>query len=213
LSKRHKKLANHKPKVSTTIKKVNGDVIGTGTNGVGNIIGKKITVGRQVINISNARSKSSKSGNLQLVHSNIIKHFWGDAKEIRFQLFNNGEATVIMKMMKLVVLNCGERTNLLMTLPGAQLQVYEYDVYLNPEKKEYEIISSSYTKEKPLFIYKQGDADSFIIQINSQQAYWYDFEIIVEWYDITNSQQINISRSPKLRVEFNNDPDQLRFKI
>lgn len=144
---------------------------------------------------------SRKPGNLRLANPEVEEFDWSEAKEIRFQLINDGEATAVVKAMKLVVCDCGPSNKLKMIRPGAPLSVYHYRVALDPDCKEYEIVSSLYTEEKPLFFYKTGEADSFLIKLSSNKAYWYEFSIVVEWYESTNPQEVKVVRSPKLRVE------------
>jgi hypothetical protein len=124
-----------------------------------------------------------------------------DAKELRFVLVNNGTGTAIVKSMRLAILNCGMNTELKSLEIAAPLQVYEYSVNLEPNVMEYEIISPLFTKKRPSFYLKAGEADSFLVNLTSQKAYWYEFEIRIEWMDTAGS-TMNIVESPKLRVEY-----------
>lgn len=146
--------------------------------------------------------RSQKSGNLRLANPEIKEFDWRDAKELRFQLINDGEATVVVTSMKLVISHCAPSKKLKMIRPGAPLTVYHYRVNLDPDRTEYEIISPLYTEEKPLFSYKTGEADSFLVTLSSSKAYWYELSIVVQWYDSNNPQEVKMTQSHKLRVEY-----------
>lgn len=151
----------------------------------------------------------SKSSGLRMTSPEIEEYDWKNIKELRFQIINDGEITALVKKMKIMVINFGKSNKLKMIRPGAPLQVYHYKVELNPIQKEYDIISPIYTDEKPLFYYKKGEADSFLIKLSSKESYWYDIEIIVEWYDSANPQEARLLKSAKLHVEYSIEPEEI----
>jgi hypothetical protein len=138
-------------------------------------------------------------GLIDLGISDKVKY--NDAKELRFVLVNNGTGSAIVTSMKLAVMDCGLNTNLKTLQIAAPLQVYEYRLNLEPHVKEYQIISPLFTKKQTSFYLKAGDADSFLINLLSKEAYWYEFEVRVEWMDTSRS-AVNTLRSHRLRVEY-----------
>jgi hypothetical protein len=126
---------------------------------------------------------------------------YSDIKELRFVLVNEGGSTLIVKSIQLIVSDCDLNTNLRSLQIAAPLQVYEYQVELQPDVKHYEILSSLYTKEHTSFYLKGGEADSFLIKLSSKEAFWYEFKIRVEWINATDS-IVKITEGPKLKVEY-----------
>jgi hypothetical protein len=124
-----------------------------------------------------------------------------DTKELRFVLVNVGGNTAIVKSMRLAITDHHINKNLKSLQIAAPLEVYEYSVNLEPDVVQYEILSSRHTREHTSFYLKAGEADEFLIKLSSKKAFWYEFQIIVEWIDAASS-VVNITESPKLRVEY-----------
>jgi hypothetical protein len=127
---------------------------------------------------------------------------WTDTKEVRFQLLNDGEGTVIVKGMKLDVIDNGLSKNLRMVFPGAPIAVYNFRVELNHNLREYALVSKVYDRDKPLFSYKKGDIDSFIISLSSLEPYWYNLCVSIQWFYASKPQKIYYLKSSKFRIFF-----------
>lgn len=140
--------------------------------------------------------------NLSLVNLGINdKITYTDIKELRFVLVNDGGNTLIVNSIRLIVTDCGLNTDLRSLQLAAPLQVYEYQIDLEPDIKQYEVLSSLYTKEHTSFYLKSGEADSFLIKLSSKQAFWYEFKIMIEWIHAADSIG-KTTESPNLRVKY-----------
>ncbi|MFX1365574.1 MAG: hypothetical protein ACFFCE_06595 [Promethearchaeota archaeon] len=174
------------------------------------ILGLAYTILKIIKKIKEIKEQHRTSALLKITNLNLSGTNYSETKELRFQLVNDGKTTVILKTMKLTISECGPNKNLRMIVPGAELQVYEYNLDLDPNQSEYEIISSNYTKEKPPLFYKNGEADAFLIKISSQQAYWYQFSILVIWYSTDKPNEIRNTQSREMRIEFSKtEPEEI----
>ncbi len=153
-------------------------------------------------NIKLELDEKRKPGNLRMIGLDVTEFDWSEVKEIRFQLINDGQATVVIKSLKLLVPECGPSNKLKMIRPGAPLSVYHYRVELNQNDTEYAIIKSLFDEESPSFYYKEGEADSFVIKLVSNEAYWYKISFSVEWYEFNDPNNIKEIKSRDLHIEY-----------
>ncbi|MFD5841930.1 hypothetical protein [Streptomyces chartreusis] len=127
---------------------------------------------------------------------------WSRSCELRFMVSNSGKSTVILRAVRLVVLNREPSRSLRQTEPAAPVVVHKHRVELRPDRDEYDIRSRMFGGSAQPLSYAQGETEAFIVKLVSREPYRYEFRLDLEWFDATTPARAQVASSDPLTVDF-----------
>ena len=122
-----------------------------------------------------------------------------EAGEMTFQLMNSGGGKAVLSGLFLKVFDRGPVEEPKMIELAAPLPEYSYKVILEPTVSEYDVRQKKFGTAVASS-YEAGEVEAFRIELQSTEPQWYEFQIIVRWYDIKAQLDVHELKSPNLRV-------------
>jgi hypothetical protein len=127
---------------------------------------------------------------------------WSDAGEVSFQLVNQRGGQAVMTEMRLVVLECGDSEKTKKVEPAAPVTQYTYKVRLSRNVETYDVRAKKFGPKPEPHSFGEGEVESYVLEITSEELLWYRFVMEVEWYDGARSGEIRTLTSDELELEF-----------
>jgi hypothetical protein len=122
--------------------------------------------------------------------------------ELRFKVTNAGTSPCVLTGIRLHVNASGRSDRTRHLKLEAPITVHKHRVELEPAISDYDIRSRKFAPALPPLALARGDAEAFLVKLVSHQPYWYDFVVIVDWFDTLNPDLQNSQISESMRVEF-----------
>jgi len=127
---------------------------------------------------------------------------WSEAGQVSFQLMNSHGLKAVMTKMLLVILEHRPSEKLKMVQAAAPIPQLTYKVKLKPDQKEYDVRQKIFGEPPAPRSYEKGEVESIIIELTSTEPQWYEFQLIVEWYNVDKPDEIRAIKSQALTIEF-----------
>jgi hypothetical protein len=126
---------------------------------------------------------------------------YSEAGQATFEIQNAGGGKAVLRDLLLLVSAHGRTELPKMTEPAAPVPLFTYKVTLSPSVREYDIRKKEFGTS-PLHSYDANEVESFQIELRSTEPQWYEFQIIVRWYDVKHPAEARELRTPTQRIDF-----------
>lgn len=127
---------------------------------------------------------------------------WSEAGQVSFQLMNSHGLKAVMTKMLLVILDHRPSEKLKMVQAAAPIPQLTYKVKLKPDQKQYDVQKKKFGDPQAPRSYEKGEVESIIIELTSTEPQWYQFQIVVEWYNLDKPDAKKVIKSKALTIEF-----------
>jgi hypothetical protein len=126
---------------------------------------------------------------------------WSEAGEAGFELANAGGGKAILSDLRLVVRAHGATEMPKMVEAAAPIPQFTYKVTLSPAVREYDLRKKEFGMAPP-HAYNNAEIEAFVVELRSTEPQWYEFELVIRWYDVKRPDEIRELVSPVQRIEF-----------
>lgn len=126
---------------------------------------------------------------------------YSEAGQVMFEIMNTGGGKAVARDLLLVVLAHGLTELPKMTEKAAPVPVFTYKVTLSPSVLEYDVRKKEFGTSPP-HSYDANEVESFRIELRSTEPQWYEFEIVVRWYDVKRPADVRELHTSMQRIDF-----------
>lgn len=126
---------------------------------------------------------------------------YSEAGQTTFEIQNTGGGKAVLRDMLLHVLAHGPTELPKMTEPAAPVPLFTYKVTLNPSVREYDVRKKEFGTSPP-HSYDANEIESFQIELRSTEPQWYEFKVIVRWYDVKHPADVCELGTAMQRIDF-----------
>ncbi len=126
---------------------------------------------------------------------------WSDAGQASFELANAGGGKAVLAALLLKVRAHGATELPKMVEAAAPIPQFTYKVTLDPNVHEYDVRRKEFGASPP-HSYDKEEIEAFLVELRSTKPQWYEFEIVIRWYDVKRPGDIREIVSPVQRIEF-----------
>jgi hypothetical protein len=122
--------------------------------------------------------------------------------ELRFTVSNSGTSPTVLTGIRLHVNACGRSERMRKLKVQAPLVVHKHRVELDPAISDYDIRSRKFAPALPPLSFARGETEAFLVKLVSHDPHWYEFVVIVDWFDTLNPDLPKHQTSESMRVDF-----------
>lgn len=126
---------------------------------------------------------------------------WSEAGKATFELMNASGGKAVMSDLFLIVSKHGKSKLPKMVEAAAPVPLFAYKVTLQPGVNEYDVRKREFDAPPP-HSYKKEEVESFVVELRSTEAHWYEFYFLVKWYNSAKPNKLFELRSNDLKIEF-----------
>lgn len=126
---------------------------------------------------------------------------WSEAGQASFELANAGGGKAVLADLLLKVRAHGASELPKMVEAAAPIPQFTYKVTLDPNIHEYDVRKKEFGTSAP-HSYEKEEIEAFLVELRSTTPQWYEFEIVIRWYDVKRPGEIREIVSPVQRIEF-----------
>jgi hypothetical protein len=122
--------------------------------------------------------------------------------ELRFKVTNAGTSPCVLTGIRLHMNACDRSDRACQFKVEAPITVHKHRIELEPAISDYDIRSRKFAPALPPLSLARGETEAFLVKLVSHEPYWYEFVIIIDWFDTLNPDLLNSQTSESIRVEF-----------
>ncbi len=126
---------------------------------------------------------------------------YSEAGEVTFELMNAGGGKAVLRDLLLTVSAHGPLEMPRMTETAAPVPQFTFTVTLSPEVAQYDVRRKEFGSPAP-HSYEAGEVEAIRVELRTTRPQWYEFEVIVVWYDVAKPSESVRLVSPLQRIEF-----------
>lgn len=124
-----------------------------------------------------------------------------EAGQAAFEIANAGAGKAVVSNLLLLVSTHGPIKLPKMTEEAAPVPEYTYKVTLSPSVPEYDVWKKEFGTSRPRS-YNTNEVESFQIELRSTEPQWYEFQFLLQWYNVKHPRDIRELRTSTQRIDF-----------